>query len=459
MLLSYCTNVHPAEDLDGVVDQLARYAGPVRAAAGLDVLGVGLWLPAALAHRLTAAPRAADDLARLRAALDEHGLVVHTLNAFPYGGFHDDVVKLAVYSPTWADPERLAYTLECAEVLAALLPDGVDGSISTLPLAWREPGGEPWSPAQDAAATRAFEELSAGLRDLAARTGKTVRVAVEPEPGCVLDTVEDVVGWLEARAARPGAGAGTDGADGARGAGDRGSHGIDPAFVGVCLDTCHLAVSFADPAAAVARITGAGLRVVKVQASAALHLAEPSAPGARDAVGQFVEKRYIHQVRELSPSGDVLPVDDLPDALGSGPADGLPGEGPWRVHFHVPLHHEPAPPLTATTDVLRDAVAAVRTAPHGDEAHLDVETYTWAVLPPDSPAFPGAGHGDAAEEDLALGGSAARAAQTEPLVAGIAAEIRWAVEHLLGPDAVPDPGAAPDLAPATTIPQTTGVPA
>jgi len=402
MLLSYCTNVHPAEDLDGVLDQLARYAGPVREAAGLDVLGVGLWLPAALAHRLAASPRAAEDLARLRAALDAHGLVVHTLNAFPYGGFHDDVVKLSVYSPTWADAERLAYTLECAEVLAALLPDGVDGSISTLPLAWREPDGVAWSPAQDAAATRAFEDLSAGLRDLAARTGKVVRVAVEPEPGCVLDTVEDVVAWL---AARPG---------------------VDREHVGVCLDTCHLAVSFADPAAAVARITGAGLRVVKVQASAALHLADPSAPGARDAVGQFVEKRYIHQVRELSPDGDVLPVDDLPDALGLGVGGGLPGEGPWRVHFHVPLHHEPAPPLTATTDVLRAAVEAVRAAPHGDEAHLDVETYTWAVLPPGSPAFVSAG--------AAPGG--------EPLVAGIAAELRWAADHL-----------------TPTAPQTSGVPA
>ncbi len=300
MLLSYCTNVHPAEDLDGVVEQLARYAGPVREAAGLDVLGVGLWLPASLAHRLSASPRAADDMARLRAALDEHGLAVHTLNAFPYGGFHDDVVKLAVYSPTWADAERLAYTLECAEVLAALLPDGVDGSISTLPLAWREPDGEPWSPAQDAIATRAFEALSDGLRDLAARTGKVVRVAVEPEPGCVLDTVEDVVSWLEARPT------------------------IDRDHIGVCLDTCHLAVSFADPVAAVARITGAGLRVVKVQASAALHVAEPSAPEARAAVGQFVEKRYIHQVRELAPSGDVLPVDDLPDALGDGDARARP---------------------------------------------------------------------------------------------------------------------------------------
>lgn len=383
MHLSYCTNVHPAEDLDGVLDQLARYAGPVRRAAGLDVLGVGLWLPAVLAHRLAGRP---EDRARLRAALDEHGLEVRTLNAFPYGGFHADVVKLAVYRPTWADAERLAYTLECAEVLADLLPEGASGSVSTLPLAWREP----WTDDDDVAATRALAALSAGLRDLAARTGRTVRVAVEPEPGCVLDTVEDVVAWLAPRTA-------ADRPEDVR---------IDPEHVGVCLDTCHLAVSFADPAGAVARVTDAGLRVVKVQASAALHVAEPADDAARAAVATFAEPRYVHQVREQAADGSVVPADDLPEALdGAGGARPLPGHGPWRVHVHVPLHHEPEPPLAATTDVLRTAVAAVAAAPHGADAHLDVETYTWSVLPP--------------------------SAATDDLVAGIAAELRWAARELL----------------------------
>jgi sugar phosphate isomerase/epimerase len=403
MLLSYCTNVHPAEDLDGVIDQLGRYSGPVREAAGLDTLGVGLWLPAELAHRLD---RSAADRERLRAALAENRLQVHTLNAFPYGGFHREVVKLAVYSPTWAERARLDYVLACGRVLADLLPDDeqVTGSISTLPLAWRAP----WTQADDDEATRAFATLSAELRELAERTGRTVRVAVEPEPGCVLDTVEDVVSWLAARtkAERP---------DDRR---------IDPEYVGVCLDTCHLAVSFADPAGAVRRITDAGLRVVKVQASAALEVADPSAPGARDAVGRFVEQRYLHQVRELAPSGEVLASDDLPVALGNADRrPGLPGDGPWRVHFHVPLHHEPDAPLTATTGVLRDAVAAVRAAPHGTEAHLDVETYTWSVLP-DS-VLGGVGDGALAADADGAGG----------LVAGIAAELRWAGEHLMTGDA------------------------
>ncbi|QHC64235.1 metabolite traffic protein EboE [Rathayibacter festucae] len=367
MHLSYCTNVHPAEDLEGVVRQLDVYAGPARVAAGLETVGVGLWIPRDLAARLVASR---EDRAVLRAALERNGLEVRTLNAFPYAAFHAEVVKLDVYRPDWTTPERLAYTIDCARILADLLPAGADGSISTLPLGWREG----WGAEQDAAAVRQLARLVDELRELRRSTGHAIRLAIEPEPGCILDTVEDVVAWLHPRIGL-----------------------VDPAYVGVCLDTCHLAVSFADPTAAVRRIRDAGLRVVKVQASAALHVEDPADPAARAAVGAFVEKRYLHQTRENG-AGGVLRVDDLPEAL-----DTLPGAGPWRVHFHVPLHHRPAAPLSATTAVLAEAVSAVDAAWPYDEIHLDVETYTWAVLA-DAPS------------DLSV---------------GIGAELAWAAEHLL----------------------------
>ncbi len=368
MLLSYCTNVHPAEDLDGVIRQLRDYAGPIRRTVGLDILGVGLWLPAGLARQLVTS---GEDRAALREVLDAEGLQLHTINAFPYGGFHNEVVKLDVYKPTWAERERLEYTLDCAEVLAAFLPEDTAGSISTLPLAWREP----WTQNDDDAATAAFADLSSRLRDLRERTGKTVRIAIEPEPGCILDTVTDVVGWLGNRIAR----------------------GVDPEFVGLCVDTCHLAVSFADPAGAVNEIDAAGLRVVKVQASAALHVTDPADPAARAALAAFVEPRYLHQVRESQPAG-IVAADDLADALAE-----LPGENAWRVHFHIPLHHVPAAPLETTVDVLRRTVAEVGQLPYAAEVHLDIETYTWSVLP-------GASVG---------------------ITDGIAAEIEWAQSNLL----------------------------
>jgi sugar phosphate isomerase/epimerase len=367
--LSYCTNVHPAEDLPGVLAQLDRYAEPVRRLVGVDVLGLGLWLPAGLAHELAFSPELRS---KLRAELDARGLAVHTLNAFPYGGFHDDVVKHSVYRPEWTEDARLKYTVDCAVVLGDLLPDDATyGSISTLPLAWRTP----WSDADDETATAAFTELTRVLDGMAAASGRPIRLAVEPEPGCVLDTVADAVAWLAPR--------------------------VDPRYIGLCLDTCHLAVSFADPAATVASIYAAGLEVVKVQASAALQVEDPTSEAARLALADFTEPRYLHQVRERTATGSVLAADDLPEALTD-----LPGQDAWRVHFHVPLHARPAAPLSATTDVLRTAVAALESTAD-DMPHVEVETYTWSVLP----------------ETAGNGGDTA-------LIRGIAAELRWAVANL-----------------------------
>lgn len=369
MDLSYCTNVHPAEDLPGIVRQLDEHAGPVRVAAGLDRLGVGLWLPAD-----TAALLAADAAARtlLVAALERNGLELRTVNAFPYRGFHDGIVKLAVYRPDWTTPERLRYTLDCARVLAATLPEGVDGSISTLPLGWREG----WDAAHDAAADDALRRLVEGLRALERETGRTVRVAIEPEPGCMLDDVADVVRWLGAR-----------------------PHLTEDGFVGLCLDTCHLAVSFADPAAAVAAVTAAGIRIVKVQASVALEVADPADPRTRAALAPFAEERYLHQARA---AGGIRAADDLPELFAAD--EPWPTDVPWRVHVHIPLHARPASPLRGTGEVLTAAVDAVLSAPHGDAAHLDVETYTWSVLP--------------------------ASLQPDSLIEGIAAELRWVRANL-----------------------------
>ncbi|CAM02275.1 xylose isomerase-like TIM barrel protein [Saccharopolyspora erythraea NRRL 2338] len=337
-MISYCTNVHPAEDLDGIRAQLARYAEPVRRRLGAGTLGVGLWLAAEVAAHLA---RDQAELARLRAELDDRGLAVRTLNAFPYRGFHDPVVKHRVYRPRWTEAGRLAYTLDCAEVLAGLLPDGAGGSISTLPLGWREP----WSDTDDTAARHHLDRLATGLRRLEQRSGRRVRVAVEPEPGCVLDTVADALGWLK---------------------------GTDPDYLGLCLDTCHLAVSFADAAETVRAIRAASVDIVKIQASAALHVDDPGDRQVRAELARYAEPRYLHQVRERAADGALTAADDLPEALAE-----LPGDGPWRVHFHVPVHWEARGALRPTTDVLRTVLAEVE----GPLPHVEVETYTWTVLP------------------------------------------------------------------------------
>ncbi|OLE21600.1 MAG: xylose isomerase [Actinobacteria bacterium 13_1_20CM_3_71_11] len=331
--LGYCTNVHPGEELPEILAQLDTYAVPVRTALDVDRLGLGLWLAAPIAAALAADPVL---VRRFKAELDVRGLEVVTFNGFPYEAFHAPVVKYAVYQPDWTTPERLDYTVNLARILTGLLPDdAARGSISTLPLAWRTP----WSPAQATRARQRLDELAAALR----RLERPIRVAFEPEPGCVVEYTDQAVAQLST---------------------------VDTEYLGICLDLAHLACAWEEPTQALARLTGAGLPVVKVQVSAALGADEPDA--ARAALRGYAEPRFLHQTRTAAGVG----TDDLAEAL----AAGLPG--PWRVHYHVPLHAAPEPPLHATLDVLRAALAALLGGPTAQCDHLDVETYTWSVLPP-----------------------------------------------------------------------------
>jgi len=356
--LAYCSNVHPADDLDGVAAQLERYAARIRERLDVPVLGVGLWV---------AAPALADAGAadRLREQLHRLGLEVVTLNGFPYEAFHAEVVKLGVYRPNWADPRRRDYTLGLARLLASLLPaDVAEGSISTLPLGWRTE----WDAAAADAGRRALEEVAAGLMALESETGKRIRIALEPEPGCTIETVAQAADFLA---------------------------GLAPEWIGLCLDACHLAVQFEVADGALALLADAGVPVVKAQVSSALRV--PAPESSRAFLDGFAEPRFLHQVREVV-GGHVAGADDLPDALGGA----LPAAAEWRVHFHVPVHaaeHTTQHELEATLAALVGGPAPLTT-------HLEVETYTWGVLP-DGPG------GD------------------DGLVEGLAAELAWTRDRLV----------------------------
>ncbi|WP_405997612.1 metabolite traffic protein EboE [Streptomyces sp. NBC_00829] len=342
--LSYCTNVHPAETLDGVLAQLRDHCEPVRRRLGRDRLGIGLWLAKDAAHSLITNPAA---LRGLRGELDRRGLEVVTLNGFPYEGFGAEEVKYRVYKPDWTDPERLAHTTDLARLLAALLPDDVtEGSISTLPLAWRTPFDGTAAERANAALATLGERLDA-LEDL---TGKSLRIAVEPEPGCIVETTGDAIGPLSTIGSRR---------------------------IGICIDTCHLATSFEDPRIALAALTAAGICIPKVQLSAALHAQEPHLCEVRSALAAFAEPRFLHQTRTRTSAG-LRGTDDLGEAVAG---EALPDGTPWRAHFHVPLHAPPAPPLTSTLPVLQDTLTRLVGGPEPLTRHLEVETYTWQALP------------------------------------------------------------------------------
>ncbi|WP_328437585.1 metabolite traffic protein EboE [Streptomyces sp. NBC_00457] len=344
--LAYCTNVHPAETLDGVLAQLRDHCEPVRRRLGRDRLGIGLWLAKDAAHALVTDPSA---LRGLRTELDRRGLEVVTLNGFPYEGFGAEEVKYRVYKPDWADPERLDHTFALARVLAALLPDDVtEGTISTLPLAWRTAATEERAATSHTALLALAERLDA-LHEL---TGRSIRIGLEPEPGCVVETTADALAPLTAIAH------------------DR---------IGICVDTCHLATSFEDPHTALDALTEARVPVVKSQLSAALHAEHPHLPEVRTALAAFDEPRFLHQTRTATAAG-LRGTDDLGEALNG---DSLPDAAPWRAHFHVPLHAAPAAPLTSTLPVLKSVLTRLVGGPHPLTSHLEVETYTWQALPPE----------------------------------------------------------------------------
>ncbi|MEU7187217.1 metabolite traffic protein EboE [Streptomyces sp. NPDC045369] len=401
--LAYCTNVHPAETLDGVIAQLRDHCEPVRKRLGRDRLGIGLWLARDAARALVHDPAA---LRGLRRELDLRGLEVVTLNGFPYRGFGDSHVKYRVYRPDWTEPARLDHTADLARLLAALLPDDMtEGTISTLPLAWRTD----FDAVRDAATRRAtvrtaLHTLAGRLDALEELTGRSVRVGLEPEPGCLVETTADAVEALGHGRSEPSGPAEPPGPAGPAGPAESPSPAgpaepsgparlpgpaepsrpaAPPAHrIGVCVDTCHLATSFEDPHTALEALGRASIPVVKAQLSAALHAEHPDRRDVRAALGAFAEPRFLHQTRTRTSDGRLRATDDLDEALAGEAAGGLPDTAPWRAHFHVPLHAPPEPPLTSTLPVLRDTLALLVGGSVPRTRHLEVETYTWQALPP-----------------------------------------------------------------------------
>jgi hypothetical protein len=373
--LTYCTNVHPLGDWAAWSDLIGRFGPAVRGELGWPGMPMGLWFPAALIEEMNREPAAAR--ARLLDLLSAQGLSAFTCNAFPYGNFHEPVVKTKVYHPDWTTPERLAYTIACARLLSALVPAGGEGSVSTLPLGWR--AGWTAEHARRAAANLcAFVREARGLEDL---EGRTIRLGLEPEPGCALETTAQVRAFWS-QVLRPAAArAGVTGEDLAR-------------FLGVCYDTCHQAVQFEYPAEVLDSLAADGVAIVKMQLSSALEFRPDPARATLELRRRFVEPRFLHQVRVRTPAG-VAVFDDLPQALDAGAraresvggaAADFPGidlwEYPWRVHFHLPIDSDRMLDAEAIGTTREDMLAAYRHALARKLCrHFEVETYTWSVLP------------------------------------------------------------------------------
>lgn len=366
--LTYCSNIHPGESWAEVRANLGLHVLAVRDRLVSDgSFGVGLRLSARAATELSA-PSA---LAEFQDFLARKRMYVFTVNGFPYGAFHGTRVKEEVYLPDWRDPERLRYSNLLAELLAALLPADptIEGSVSTVPGAYK-----PALAGLGDLETMVEHLLRhvAHLVQLRERSGRLISLALEPEPCCFLETVDEVVDFFERHLHGPAAITrlieltGMDRAGAARALRDH---------LGVCLDLCHAAVEFEQPAECVRRLDQSGIRVLKMQISAGLRLPSLTAD-ALQALSRFDDAVYLHQVVQQGPDG-LVRFADLSDAFAS--LQGSTAACEWRVHFHVPIFLDRLGPFASTQTFVREMLAIHRSRPVS--MHLEVETYTWGVLP------------------------------------------------------------------------------
>jgi hypothetical protein len=354
--LAYCTNVHHGQNWSETFDSLQKYTLAVRnrVCPGRP-FAIGLRLSSRAATELADG----ENLLEFQRWLEKNDCYIFTINGFPYGRFHGAPVKEKVYLPDWTSPDRLDYTNLLFELLVKLLPDGVAGSVSTLPGAFKEfIQTEEQAKAIRQNLWRCVEHISR----LSEQTGKQLHLGLEPEPLCLLENTAETISFFVQM---------------------RDEQKNDPRlneYLGVNYDCCHFAVEFEEPQNALAAFEKAGVRISKIHLSSALKTA--ATPDAMAALKMFTDDVYLHQVIARDPDGQIQFSRDLPDALNSKLNVQNSRFPEWRIHYHVPLHAPAILPFQNTNDHLSGVLDWLAKNPDAC-SHLEMETYTWEVLPPE----------------------------------------------------------------------------
>lgn len=370
--LTYCTNIHPANGWAAVFASLQQYAPALKAQLAPDrPFGIGLRLSGQESYELLQD----DHLSRLQTFLATHELYVFTLNGFPYGPFHGQPVKANVHAPDWRNDERVQYTLRLVYILAALLPPGMDGSISTSPLSYKA-----WINSNDTATWRLFTHnlmrVVALLVQIEQEQGKCIHLDLEPEPDGLLENSSELIQFFQCWLLTEGA---VILADMVGITLELAQHSIRE-HLRMCLDTCHVAVAYEEPATVVERLAQHGIKIGKVQVSSALRIPLPDNAPERAALAQalqpFVESTYLHQVIQRNHDHTFHHYPDLVDAL---PLIADPRAAEWRIHFHVPIFVQHYDTFFSTQETIIQTLALLQKKDIC--AQLEIETYTWEVLP------------------------------------------------------------------------------
>lgn len=371
--LTYCTNIHAGESWDDHFAQLQKHLPAIKKEIAPDrSMGIGLRLSDEASVDLSKS----DNLSTFKEWLKAQHAYVFIMNGFPFGGFHRTVVKDKVHAPDWTTPERERYTSRLAHLLSELLPEGMEGGISTSPLSYRYWHVEKQLPEIFEESTLQLLRVVDQLIQIKQATGKSIHIALEPEPDGLIGDGKEFINWYTDYLIPIGVpylsrlyGCDKDAVE-----------RYIRQHIQLCYDVCHFAVNFEEHALMISRLKELGIKVGRIQISSALKATFPSAPEDRQATvnafARFDESVYLHQVVSLQQSGQYKRYRDLPEALADKDKDSAKE---WRAHFHVPVFEEDYGKLQSTQSDIRELISIHKHTPF--TSHLEVETYTWEVLP------------------------------------------------------------------------------
>lgn len=369
--LSYCTNIHPGETWPDHFALLQQYIPSIKSAVSPDQdFGIGLRLANTASLELSKET----NLLAFKHWLKEQDCYVFTMNGFPYGGFHHTVVKDQVHTPDWTTAERVEYTTRLFRILAALLPAGMEGGISTAPLSYKL-----WHDDVEAAmetATLNMLQVLGQLVRIHRAGGPVMHLDIEPEPDGLMENIQEYIDWYFAYLMPLGINYLLDQFDMT----EKEAGAAIKRHIQLCYDVCHFALVYESPSFVLGRLHEYGLKVGKLQISAALKAAMPEDAAERNAVAQafsaFNEPTYLHQVIGRKAKGGFVHYPDLPQALEDVNNKEVVE---WRSHFHVPVFLEHYELLFSTQSDIRDVLQLQQEQVFTQ--HMEVETYTWGVLP------------------------------------------------------------------------------
>lgn len=372
--LTYCTNIHPGESWKETFDNLKKYIPGIKSEISpSQYFGIGL----RLSNEASLILQKPGELNAFKSWLEENHCFVFTMNGFPYGSFHDQVVKDQVHAPDWTTKERRDYTIRLFEILAELVPETMEGGISTSPLSYKF-----WYNTQqelDGAISKSTTHLIhvvIKLIEIKQKTGKVLHLDIEPEPDGILENTSEMLAYFQDWLIPMGT----------RDLMDQLAMSREDAEMAIrehirlCYDVCHFALVYEKPSEVFQAMKTAGIKIGKIQISAALKIAISSTVEEKESIKEtllpFVESTYLHQVIGRDSQGQIGSYRDLDQAL---EILHQTDQEEWRIHFHVPVFLSDYGKVASTQSDILEVLSILK---HEDVSdHLEVETYTWDVLP------------------------------------------------------------------------------